>query len=115
MRLKIVEPLIDFRKSLNNNKTVFDISKSLYNFLIENNIDKKIKQKALKLQEIGQIDLANIYTSSWNILIEVLDEIVLVLGDKKVSFEKYSEILREGLNESSLGKIPANLEVQRKK
>ena len=110
LRLKIVEPLIDFRKSLNNNKTVFDISKSLYNFLIENNIDKKIKQKALKLQEIGQIDLANIYTSSWNILIEVLDEIVLVLGDKKVSFEKYSEILRAGLNESSLGKIPATLD-----
>ena len=110
LRVKIVEPLLNFRKSLSNTKTVYDISKSLYTFLIENEIDKKINEKALKLQQIGEIDLANIYSGSWNILIDILDEIVLVLGDKKVSFEKYSEILRIGLNNSSLGKIPATLD-----
>ena len=110
LRLKIVEPLISFKKTLNNNKTVSDITKSLYNFLIQNEIDKKINEKAIKFQEIGQIDLSNIYASSWNILIEVLDEIVLVLGDKKVSFEKYSELLKVGLSESSLGKIPATID-----
>ena len=110
LRVKIVEPLLNFRKSLSNIKTVYDISKSLYTFLIENEIDKKINEKALKLQQIGEIDLANIYSGSWNILIDILDEIVLVLGDKKVSFEKYSEILRIGLNNSSLGKIPATLD-----
>ena len=110
LRLKIVEPLLDFRKTLNNNKTVLDITKSLYKFLIENEIDKKINEKALKLQEIGEIDLANIYSSSWNILVEVLDEMELVIGDKKVSFEKYSELLKIGLNKSSLGKIPATID-----
>ena len=94
LRLKIVEPLISFKKSLDNNKTVSDITKSLYNFLIDNETDKKINEKSIKFQEIGQIDLSNIYASSWNILIEVLDEMVLVLGDKKVSFEKYSDLLK---------------------
>lgn len=110
LRKNIVNPLINFRKSLNNSKTVSDISKSLYQFLIDNSIDKKIGLKVSKLQEIGQIDLANIYSSSWNILIEILDEMVLVLGDKKISFEKYSELLKIGLNNSSLGKIPATLD-----
>ena len=94
LRFKIVEPLVDFRKSLNNNKTVFDITKNIYSFLVKNQIDKKIIEKAEKLQKKGQIDLSNIYSSSWNILIEVLDEIVLVLGDKKVSFEKFSELIK---------------------
>ena len=94
LRRKIIDPLLVFKKKLNNTKTVSDITKSLYEFLIENEIDKKINERVSKLQEIGQIDLSNIYASSWNVLIEVLDEIVLVLGDKKVSFEKYSEILK---------------------
>lgn len=110
LRKNIVIPLLDFRKKLNNSKTVTDISKSLYEFLIENNINQIVEQKSEELQKEGKIDLANIYNTSWNILIEILDEMVLVLGDKKVSFEKYSELLRIGLTNSSLGKIPATLD-----
>ena len=110
LRKNIVTPLLDFRKKLNNSKTVTDISKSLYEFLIENNINQMVEQKSEELQKEGKIDLANIYNTSWNILIERLDEMVLVLGDKKVSFEKYSELLRIGLTNSSLGKIPATLD-----
>lgn len=110
IRKIIVEPLLKFREQLNNNKTVYDITKCLYKFLAENQIDKKISLKINKLQEIGEIDLANIYSSSWNTLIEILDELVLVLKDEKVSFQKYSELLKIGLNNSSLGKIPATLD-----
>ena len=110
LREKIVNPLQTFRNNLDKNKTVTDITKSLYQFLIDNGIDKKISLKVAKLQEIGEIDLANIYSNSWNILIEILDEMVLVLGNKKISFEKYSELLKIGLSHSSLGKIPATLD-----
>lgn len=110
LRTKIVEPLLKFRQNLSNDKTVKDITKNVYQFLIDNQINTKIEQKAEHLQEIGKIDLANIYRSSWNIFIQILDEIVLVLGDKKVSFEKYAELLRIGLTNSSLGKIPATLD-----
>lgn len=110
LRTKIVEPLLKFRQNLSNGKTVKDITKNVYQFLIDNQINTKIEQKAEHLQEIGKIDLANIYRSSWNIFIQILDEMVLVLGDKKVSFEKYAELLRIGLTNSSLGKIPATLD-----
>ena len=45
LRKNIVTPLLDFRKKLNNSKTVTDISKSLYEFLIENNINQRVEQK----------------------------------------------------------------------
>lgn len=110
IREQIVNPLLKFKQKLDSNKTVYDITKSLYEFLIENKIDNKINLKILKLQELGEIDLANIYSTSWNILIEILDELVLVLKDEKISFKKYSELLKIGLNNSSLGKIPATLD-----
>lgn len=110
LREQVVESLLRFRKKLNNQKTVEEITKNVYQFLIENEINQKIEAKAKLLQQIGKIDLANIYNSSWNILIEILDEMVLVLGDQKVSFEKYTELLRVGLTNSSLGKIPATLD-----
>lgn len=110
IRLKIVDPLLKFRQSLNRIKNVSEVTKQVYQFLLDNEIDKKMSQKALKLQELGEIDLANIYTSSWNVLIEILDEMVLVLREKQVSFEKYVELLKVGLNNSSLGKIPATLD-----
>ena len=110
IREQIVNPLLRFKQGLDNNKTVYDITKSLYEFLIENQIDKKINSKISKLHELGEIDLANIYSTSWNLLIEILDELVLVLKDEKISFKKYSELLKIGLNNSSLGKIPATLD-----
>ncbi len=110
LRKKIVMPLLNFRDNLNNSKTVSDITRNLYEFLINNNIDQEINKKVVNLQKNGKIDLANIYSTSWNILIELLDEIILVLGDKKISFEKYAELLKIGLSNSSLGKIPATLD-----
>ena len=110
LRKQIVDPLLDFKQNLNNQKTVKDISKSLYEFLIKNNIDKKLNEKVNILEKAGKIDLANIYSNSWNIFMEVLDSLVLVLGDKKISFEKYTELIKIGLSNSSLGKIPATLD-----
>ena len=37
---------------------------------------------------------------------QVLDEIVLVFGDEKITFERYMQILKTGLGNSNLGKIP---------
>lgn len=38
---------------------------------------------------------------------DVFDDLVSVLGDKKVSFEKYADLLKIGLSNTGLGKIPS--------
>ena len=52
------------------------------------------------------IDLANEYVASYKIVLELLDEIILVLGDDKTTIDQYSKILKLGLRNSELGKIP---------
>ncbi len=107
LRKKIVEPLLNFKEKLDKTKTCMQISKALYEFLIGNKIDEKLVNKLNTLETQGLLDIANEYKTSWDTLINVLDEIVLVLKEEKISFDKYFKILKVGLQNSGLGKIPA--------
>jgi len=106
LRRKIVEPLVTFKEKLGRTKNAIEISKALYEFLIENEIDKVLVQKMQDLEKIGELELAPSYKISWDILIQVLDEIVLLLGEDKISFEEYAKTLKIGLQNSELGSIP---------
>ncbi len=110
LRKKIVAPLLKFKENLNRVKSVTEISKALYDFLIENKIDEILNYKIKELEEAGKIELASSYKISWDTLMQVLDEIVLVLKDDKISFDEYAKILKIGLQNSGLGSIPASLD-----
>ena len=110
IRTQLVHPLLKFKEELGKNKTVKDITKSLYIFLEENKVKEILLDKIKLFNEQGNIDLANIYNTSWDLLIDILDELVRVLGEEKISFENYINILKAGLNNTSLGKIPATLD-----
>lgn len=106
LRKAIVKPLIEFNETLKNKKTAKEITKALYEFLEKNEIRNKLEEKLKKLESNKEIKYANEYISSWNILINILDEINLVFGDKSFTFEEYREILKAGLEVSSFGEIP---------
>ena len=106
IREKIIKPLLSFREDLTRQKTVEDITKRLYQFLIENKIDYKIGNKIAELERMNEQEKAKEYETSYRKIMDVLDDMVSVLGDERVSFEKYAEILKVGLGNSGLGKIP---------
>ena len=106
IRKLIVNPLIELKEQLKGTNNVKNITLSLYNFLIKNEIDKKFEEKIEELKSFGQVEVATQYETSWKIIMGVLDEIVLVFGEDKVSFDKYMQILKTGLSNSDLGKIP---------
>lgn len=110
IRKRVVEPLIDFKQDLTRIKTAKDISKAIYEFLIKNEIDKRLEGKVEALRKIGKIELANIYETTWNVFIQVLDELVMVLEEEKISFEEYTKLLKVGLQNSGLGTIPASID-----
>lgn len=91
---------------MSGNKTAKQISENLYNFLIKNNIDKVLESKIKELNDMQKVDIAAEYETSWKIVMQVLDEIVLVFGDENITFESYMQILKTGLGESKLGTIP---------
>ena len=104
LRKKIIIPLVNFKNKISQNRTVKEITKCLYEFLLQNNINVILDSK---IKKINNIEIANEYNTSYKVLVKLLDEIVCIFGDEKISFEKYKEILQVGLNSSELGKIPA--------
>lgn len=106
LRREIAEPLVKLKNNLSGNKTAKQISENLYNFFIENNIDKKLANKIKALNNAQKVNIAAEYETSWNVIMQVLDEIVLVFGDENITFENYMQILKTGLGQSKLGTIP---------
>lgn len=104
IRVSIVEPLLKFKEEVSKNKTAKEITKCIYDFLIENNINVILDEK---IKRIDDIEINNEYNTSYKILIKILDEIVALFGNQKITFENYRDLLQVGFSENELGKIPA--------
>lgn len=106
IRKIIVNPLIELKRKIDENKTASNISKQLYNFLVEQKLEETLKEKIEYLEEQGYIDLAGEYQTSYKIILDILDELVLIFGNDKLTIDKYYKIFKIGLKSSGLGKIP---------
>lgn len=106
LRKQIINPLLDLKEKINQNKTASNLTKCFYHFLQEQKIEEKITTKIQELEEKNFLDLAKEYITSYQIIIELLDEMILVFGEDKTTIDQYSKILKVGLKNSELGKIP---------
>lgn len=104
LRKKIVMPILEFKEQVRKERTVSEMTKGLYQFLIDNNIPEILDRK---LKEYNKIEISDEYNTSYQLLLNVLDEMCLIFSEDKIGFEKYKELLQVGLNSCELGKIPA--------
>ena len=110
IRKKVIEPILEFKENIPSKKTVLEITKAIYEFLSTQNIHNKLDEKILFLKQSGNMQMANEYTLTWNMLMNIFDELVLVLGKEKISFEYYKNILRYGLMQNKITTIPSTLD-----
>ena len=94
------------QEEIRKNKTAKNITLALYNFIVEQNIEEKIAGKIKELEENNLVDLANEYKESYQIILDIFDEIVLIFNEEKITVDKYQKILKIGLKNNGLGKIP---------
>jgi len=109
-RRKIIHPLIEFRKKTKGAVKNREICTALYEFLCDINVHNRLEDLINKLREQGQINLANEYSQVWNILMEVMDKIVEVSGDEKMTVDKFADIFKMALSEYKIGLIPPSLD-----
>ena len=106
LRKQIIEPLVNIQNKIRKDKTAKGIAKSLYEFMLNENIPEKVKAKIEKLEEKQLVELASEYKTSYKIILEILDEIVLIFENDNLTIDKFYKILKIGLKNSELGKIP---------
>ena len=90
---EVVTPLLELKKNLDGVKTADKISKELYNFLINNILDQE-----------------SIEPESFNVVVEVLDEISDLFENIKMSFDTYIKLLKTGLSHKEIGQIPQTVD-----
>jgi len=106
IRKQVIEPLEDLRKNLKSQKQASKMCEEIYSFLMNQNIENKVMKKQEELEEQGFIDLSKEYKKSYEIIINLLDDIATIFENESMSIDKFIESFKIGLRNSSLGKIP---------
>ena len=94
LRKQIIEPLLDLQKKIKKEKTAENITKEIYSFIQEQNIEEKIIKKIEKLEENNLVDLASEYKTSYKTILDILDEIIVIFNKEKMTLDEYSKILK---------------------
>lgn len=106
IREQVVTPIMKFKKELSNKKTVKEIVTALYNYLIDIDAYRNIQNKIDELKKGDNVELATEHAQGWNTTMNILDEMVEVLGDESVSFDKFLNTLKMGISNHKIGIIP---------
>ncbi|WP_219631932.1 PD-(D/E)XK nuclease family protein, partial [Burkholderia pseudomallei] len=72
----IIKPIIKLQEKLKGKNKAKDICKYIYEFLLDINIPNTIQIMIDKFKENNEIDLANQYAQVWEIVVDILDQIV---------------------------------------
>ncbi|MCH5202887.1 MAG: PD-(D/E)XK nuclease family protein, partial [Oscillospiraceae bacterium] len=105
IRSNIITPILKFRKN-SLNTTAEEITKNLYNLLLEFNITENIVLLAERFEEKGEINLSNETRRIWDILMNVLDKMINLLSNRNISLKEYSDLIMLQFNSSDIGFIP---------
>lgn len=110
IREKIVGPIYGLGEKLKGKKSVKEISTNIYEFLMSINIEEKIQILIAKFKAEKNVYLAEEYKSIWNIIVELLDQMVEVMGDEVLSLEEFQKVLAMGFSQHKMGLIPPSLD-----
>ncbi|OFI05459.1 ATP-dependent helicase/deoxyribonuclease subunit B [Clostridium acetireducens DSM 10703] len=110
IRYKIIEPLKEFYSNIVNKKTARDMCEALYNFLNNIKVSEKIEGWIKKFKIDGKLDIASEYNQIWNIVVDILDQIVETIGEENINSKQFAQILITGFAEYEIGLIPPSLD-----
>lgn len=107
---KIITPINNFKTKITKNKTISEVTKAIYEFLEELDIENKIKYYEIEFEQNKQLILYRQYSQIYKMVIELLDQTVDILGDEVLSIKDYKEVLEAGFMQCEIGIIPPSLD-----
>ena len=107
---EVRELLISLHNKIRGKKTVKEITTSLYNFLVELKVFDTLESWLEEFESIGLQDKIKEYMQVPEMVIEILDQVVDVLGDEVLDIKEFTKILISGFEEKEVGVIPMALD-----
>ncbi|MDD3368736.1 MAG: helicase-exonuclease AddAB subunit AddB [Lachnospiraceae bacterium] len=107
--IKCLEPL-HLEKQEGTPVTAAMRVQALYDFIVENKIAEKLEQYAADFEAEGNLSKAKEYSQIYRLVMELLDQIILLLGDEPMEGKEFLDILEAGFLEIEVGNIPQNVD-----
>lgn len=106
----IAPPLFTFFKKMEKAKDVEKMCKALYEFLFEIGIIDRIEKTVNEFKASGELEISGEYSQIWNIIMSLLDQMVEVCGDEKLSLEQFVKLFQAGIEQYDIGLIPPSID-----
>ncbi len=110
-RTYLVTLISDFEKKFQMTRTVRDKTLLLYDFL-DFTAEIPVKAEALVnyLRDHDALEYAEETEQIWDVIINMLDQLVLLIGDEEISLEAYGSLLKTGFEEVEIGILPPTID-----
>lgn len=105
-----IGPLARLQDGLHRAKNLREQVTSLYDFLEEVGLERRMEEEAEILSQMGESREAQIYSQLWEILVSALEQMYDVLGDTHWETEHFTRLLRLLLSQYDVGTIPPVLD-----
>ncbi|NLL78677.1 MAG: helicase-exonuclease AddAB subunit AddB [Clostridiales bacterium] len=107
LREKIVQELAPL---MEKQQTAGGHVRALYEFLVQNEAQKKCMQSAHSFAVLKDAEREREYAQIYRLVMELLDQIEELLADEKMGREEFADILDAGFSEIEVGIIPQNVD-----
>lgn len=111
VRLELIEQLGGLFEEIGRGKhTVRDYAEALCRWLEEEKYYVDIVQKTEEFLAENELAMAREYSQIYEIVLEVFDRLVELLGDESMMLKEFKEILDTGFSEARIGLIPPGVD-----
>lgn len=109
-RSVIINPLQSFEKRIKNSRTARDLCTAVYQLLVDTEAAGKLELMSARSLESGKPENAREHRQLWGAVLDLLDQIVEMMGEENIGFEVFSGVLETGLAELRMGLVPPALD-----
>lgn len=109
-RLRVMEPLGRFEQDFQKAKTVKERAEALYQLLIDVQAPQRLAQWNRECTEQGRPEKAREHSQMWDLIIDLLDQLVEMMGDEPSKAQSFADLIDSGLDSIALGLVPPSLD-----
>ncbi|NMC28146.1 MAG: ATP-dependent helicase/deoxyribonuclease subunit B, partial [Syntrophomonadaceae bacterium] len=109
-RETLVNPLTVLEKAWAGKNQVKKFCRAHFNYLLEAGIHARLQEWIEALEREGCYEAVRENSQIWNIVIDIFDQLVEIMGDQEISLREYLNILESGFAAIEVGIIPTTVD-----
>lgn len=110
LRRQVARPLTALESHLRQASNVRGQAEALFSFLEHVGVAEQLERWSREALEAGRPEQAREHAQIWDSLIDLLDQIVEMMGEEKLPLDRFAGIVDAGLETIRLGLVPPSLD-----